>query len=395
MPDRSTLPRLAERAWHWLRPASWRRLIARLAAVSVLLAAAAFAFLTLGLTPIAADEGHWPITQRVLQYAMTRTVRMQSLDTSAPALDEPALLLEAAGHYDTQCMPCHGAPGRTRARVVAQMVPSPPYLAEVVDEWKPRELHWIVKHGIKYTAMPAWTSQKRDDEVWAMVAFLKRLPGLDAAQYDVLALGPLASAPHARDELGLRNLRWPPVSIVDNCTRCHGVDGRGRGDIAIPPLAGQREAYLLASLQAFARGERHSGVMQTVATGLDAAQMRALARHFASLPRAPAATAGAADAAARARGASLAARGIGAQRIPACRHCHGPGADATNPLYPRLAGLPPRYLARQLRLCQQGQRGGTRYWQLMHRAAASLDDRQIEDLATYYATLGGDSLNDG
>ena len=40
----------------------------------------------------------------------------------------------------------------------------------------PNELFWIVKHGIKYTGMPAWVALDRDDEVWAVVAFLNGTP---------------------------------------------------------------------------------------------------------------------------------------------------------------------------------------------------------------------------
>ena len=405
MPDKEqhALTRMAMRAWHWLSPDPWQRTLARLVAVTLLVGAGAFAFVTLGLTPIAADKGHWPLTERVLKYVMTQTVRMQSLGTKVPPLDDPGLVLKGAGHYVTDCMPCHGAPGQKQALVVEQMVPAPPYLSEVVDTWQPQQLHWIVKHGIKYSAMPAWSSQRRDDEVWAMVAFLQALPDMEAAQYRALGYGPLAASPAGAEGARLSTMQSPPLATVDNCARCHGVDGRGRGNVAIPRLAGQREGYLLASLQAYARGERHSGIMQPVAAGLDVAQMQSLARHYASLPaRAPAngsvTAASAASAAApsspkdaRARGATLAANGIGNQRIPACRQCHGPVATERNPLYPRLAGLQPRYLALQLRLFQQGRRGGTRYRHLMERAASALSERQIEDLAAYYGSLEADA----
>lgn len=393
MPDREphALARTAKRTWRWLRPDSWKHTVARLAAVGLVIALGGFVFITLGLTPIAASDGHWPITQRFLGYAMARTVRMQSRGTEVPPLGDPGLVLKGAGHYATDCMPCHSAPGQRRAMVVEQMTPKPPYLTHILEDWEPQELHWIVKHGIKYTAMPAWSSQLRDDEVWAMVAFLQRLPGMDAEQYRALAYGPLAASPAGAEGARLSTMDLPPLSSLDNCARCHGADGEGRGNGAIPRLAGQSEGYLLASLQAYARGERHSGIMQPVAAGLDAAQMQALARHYASAS--PSAASNPTPAArpspdgARARGATLAAHGIGKQRIPACRHCHGPGATQRNPVYPRLAGQHPRYLALQLRLFQQDQRGGTRYRHLMHRAASALSEQQVEDLATYYGSL--------
>jgi hypothetical protein len=58
------------------------------------------------------------------------------------------------------------------------MTPHLPYLPPVIPARQPDELFYIVKHGIKFTGMPAWPAQQRDDERWAMVAFLRRLPDL-------------------------------------------------------------------------------------------------------------------------------------------------------------------------------------------------------------------------
>jgi len=40
-------------------------------------------------------------------------------------------------------------------------------------------LFQVVNHGLKFTGMPEWPVRDRDDEVWAMVAFLKKMPELD------------------------------------------------------------------------------------------------------------------------------------------------------------------------------------------------------------------------
>jgi hypothetical protein len=48
--------------------------------------------------------------------------------------------------------------------------------------------------------MPGWVAIERDDEIWAVVAFLRKLPGLDAAEYRELALGGVqASVQSGRD----------------------------------------------------------------------------------------------------------------------------------------------------------------------------------------------------
>src|SRR5690606_4676304 len=224
-------------------------------------------FVSAGLVPIAASEGHWPVTRWLLQFAMHRSVATSALDVPAPPpLDDPALVLKGAGHYATNCLPCHGAPGRPRPPLVRQMLPQPPTLSAKVVALSPEELFRVVKHGIKYTAMPGWVARERDDEVWAMVAFLKRLPDLDAAQFESLAYGDRAGMRGAGN--GLVSLEAPGQDVLANCVRCHGSDGAGRGNGAYPRLAGQREDYLRASLQAYASGERRSGIMQPAAAGL-------------------------------------------------------------------------------------------------------------------------------
>src|SRR5690606_21470813 len=238
-------------------------------------------FVSAGLVPIAASEGHWPVTRWLLEFAMRRSVAASALGVPAPPpLDDPALVLKGAGHYATNCLPCHGGPGRSRPQLVQQMLPQPPTLSAKVVALSPEELFRVVKHGIKYTAMPAWVAQDRDDEVWAMVAFLKRLPDLDARQFETLAYGERAGL---RDTgTGLAPLQPPQTAALANCSRCHGSDGAGRGNGAFPRLAGQREDYLRASLQAYASGDRHSGIMQPLSAELRPREIERLARHFAA-----------------------------------------------------------------------------------------------------------------
>lgn len=387
---RERLRRWIGRARECLFGDSWRQALCRLGLAAALFGLAAFAFVSAGLVPVAASSGHWPITDVLLHYAMRRAVSTQSLGLQPPTaeqrlLDERAMVLKGAGHYATGCLPCHGAPGRPRSLVARQATPEPPYLPPKIREWDDAELFWIVKHGIKFTAMPAWPAQMRDDEVWAMVAFLQRLPELDAAQFERLAYGP---SPH--DESGSARLAALPPAMrhtLAGCARCHGADGNGRGAGAFPKLAGQSEAYLLRSLQAFARGERHSGVMQPVAAGLGAGDLHTIADYFAALPGTAENSRPPADAALLERGERIARRGMPARRIPSCVECHGPGSGPRNPLYPELAGQYADYLALQLRLFGQGHRGGTAYAHVMGTVAQPLDEDDIRAVSAWYASL--------
>ncbi|NOT43411.1 MAG: c-type cytochrome, partial [Acidobacteria bacterium] len=85
-----------------------------------------------------------------------------------------------------------------------------------------------------------------------------------------------------------------------------------------------------------------------------------------------------------ARGADIARRGLPSQDVPSCNQCHGP--EAVNDAYPRLAGQPREYLARQLTLLQDRQRGGSEYVQIMHEVANGLTTQDIADVTAHYAS---------
>ncbi|MGN7294198.1 c-type cytochrome [Rhizobium sp. SAFR-030] len=322
-----------------------------------------------GLIGIGASSGHWSITDWFLHYTMRSSIRTAALGKTVPPLDNPEMLPMAAAHYEQGCAMCHGSPARARPAVVFGMLPVPPELAPQVPTWTNAQLFQIVQHGVRFTGMPAWAAEHREDEVWAMVAFLRQLPGMDAARYRQLAgLAPGEPAGQA-DVLG--------------CQSCHAED-RLNGRSLIPSLAGQSPDYLRDSLVAYLEGERHSGIMQTAVNGLKVEDAGRLAAYFAGLPRNGIAAADrnprGADAAA---GEQLALRGRAENQIPACSTCHEK-ADG-NPAFPRLSGQSVPYLAQQLRLFRDGYRGGGSFSHLMTRAADNLTDKDIEDLAAYYA----------
>lgn len=376
-----------------------RRLI-ELTALLLLLGFLGLLVVASGVVPVRASSGHWPITRAFLEFAMRRSVETHSIGTRVPDLDDDALVLRGAGHYDRGCQPCHGAPGVDGSVVTSELTPRPPYLSQEVQKWEPAELFQIVKHGLKMTGMPAWPARERDDEVWAVVAFLLRLPGLDAEEYRMLARGEAPdTAGHTVSLDGAADLELGRIAtstdrVVEVCGRCHGRNGLGRGPGAFPRIAGQRPAYLAATLEAYANGERHSGIMQPVAAALDEGTRLSIARHYGAAAGGVVTEgreAGRIDPAGMEpvidRGERIAREGVPARKVPSCVACHGPGATPRNPYYPALAGQYDDYLALQLRLFREGRRGGTEYARIMRKVVHSLEADEAEAVAAWYGSL--------
>lgn len=121
----------------------------------------------------------------LLATGMIHSVRHHAKGTVVPPLADPALLRMGFGHYDEMCVSCHGAPGIKPDEISEGLWPKAPDLTKP-SRWSEAELFWIIKNGIKFTAMPAWGPTHNDHMIWAMVAFVEKLPQTTPAQYQLM-----------------------------------------------------------------------------------------------------------------------------------------------------------------------------------------------------------------
>jgi len=320
---------------------------------------------------VAATSEHWGITRWALTTVRDQSIQNRKPDHVMADVDDLEALRLAAGHYANVCENCHSAPGRPPSAIGDSLTPEPPYFPALARDNTPEELFWVVKHGIKMTAMPSWPAQQRDDEVLYMVALLERLPGMAPEEYRRLAYGadPRPGAP----------------GLIARCAQCHGIEGNGRPLKNLPVLSQQKANYLSNALQAFRSGERHSGIMQVMASELTDDDIRQLAEYFAAAPRAmtlPSPVDPLFE-----HGRELARTGSDDERVPPCSTCHGPKAERENPSIPDLRGQPADYIRNQLRLFREGRRGGSENRNQMRPVARSLTDGEIDAVARYYSAL--------
>jgi cytochrome c553 len=73
----------------------------------------------------------------------------------------------------------------------------------------------------------------------------------------------------------------PKPAKLGLCAACHGEDGRSRTP-GTPHLAGQDEAYLRKALTDYRTGARNAAPMNAIAGTLQAKDIQALARWFAT-----------------------------------------------------------------------------------------------------------------
>lgn len=163
----------------------------------LLLAALAGAFIYAGVYNIGADAPHSKVVFGALQELRERAIASYSSDVRPPAdLNDNKRIAAGAGLYNEMCTGCHLGPGVERSELSQGLYPPAPELARG-DDLTPAQQFWVIKHGVKLTAMPAWGKTHNDELVWDMVAFIRQLPHLNAQQYQAA----VSSAPADHDEM--------------------------------------------------------------------------------------------------------------------------------------------------------------------------------------------------
>lgn len=161
-----------------------------------------------GLYNIGADAPHLRPTHWLIASLRDRSISVRARDISVPNdLDDPKRVTTGAGLYGEMCSSCHLAPGMEKSELSQGLYPQAPELARAGGR-SPVQQFWIIKHGIKLTAMPAWGRTHNDDLIWDLVAFIRTLPRLTPAQYQAA----VKSAPADHDEM-MRNM--PGMQMKD------------------------------------------------------------------------------------------------------------------------------------------------------------------------------------
>lgn len=158
------------------------KIIKALVVLAVVAAGLAVAFVYSGAYNIAADEPHWPLTSKLIETLRERSIGSRAGNVQVPALDAPQRVAEGAQHYAAMCTACHLAPGMEDTEIRQGLSPQPPRLFEQAGE-NPAQQFWVIKHGLKMTGMPSWGATHDDASIWAIVAFLQKLPGLSPEDY--------------------------------------------------------------------------------------------------------------------------------------------------------------------------------------------------------------------
>jgi mono/diheme cytochrome c family protein len=161
------------------------KLVIRLLSIAVSGGVLAAVLVYSGAYNIAADEPHWEAVYRLIETVRDRSIAVRAGHIQPPEMNDPARIARGAKDYAEMCVECHLAPGIEQSEIRQGLYPKPPKLTEQVNT-SPAELFWVIKHGIKMTAMPAWGPTHEDARLWDIVTFVRKLPSITPEEYQML-----------------------------------------------------------------------------------------------------------------------------------------------------------------------------------------------------------------
>lgn len=172
------------------------RVLAFIGVLAIIAVIFAVVFFVGGFYNVAASNDNPPVLDWVLTHIRQASIARHADVSPSISLDDATLVQAGARAFQQRgCTTCHGGPGVDWAKFSEGINPGPPDLVkDVVPFLQPAELFWVVKNGVTMTAMPSFGSiGVGDQEIWSIVAFLRKLPIVSEADYKSWTSAPAAA----------------------------------------------------------------------------------------------------------------------------------------------------------------------------------------------------------
>jgi mono/diheme cytochrome c family protein len=132
----------------------------------------------LGVLPVQADVVPSRLEAKVLGSALHAAVARNAPGRSNPLPASEENLIAGAKVYREMCSRCHGGSRESDNTYGRSFYPPAPQLPLTRTSYTDGEMFWIVKHGIRNTAMPAWGNLLSDQEIWQVITLVRKFDSL-------------------------------------------------------------------------------------------------------------------------------------------------------------------------------------------------------------------------
>lgn len=132
----------------------------------------------LGVLPVHADVTPGRIETTLLGSALRASVVRHAPNENNPLSPSEDHLIAGAKLYRQMCSRCHGASSNSENLYGRSFYPPAPRLLLSRPSYTDGQMFWLIKHGIRNTAMPAWGSLLSEQDIWELVTFIQKADSL-------------------------------------------------------------------------------------------------------------------------------------------------------------------------------------------------------------------------
>src|SRR5579859_443521 len=206
-----------------------RRVIAAVIAGVLVLAALIVLF---GAPLVLIHRQDLPFEQQYGHFAVSMAARLQAGSATNPLASNARTVAMGRDAYTGSCAECHGALGDGKGALGQSTYPPATDLtSHDVQEKSDTALFWITKNGLSFTGMPGFGAQYSDQDIWALVTYIRSLQAGQASPVSVPT--PTTQQLAAADPTGSAVQRGAAVYFAQDCHQCHGPIGNAPGNLAL------------------------------------------------------------------------------------------------------------------------------------------------------------------
>ena len=152
-----------------------RNFVQGILATLVVLALGSWLYLRLGYADLRANAEPSRLESELAVSAVDASAAHHTPRQQNPIPSTEANLLDGARLYRDKCADCHGRPDNPASDYGGAFYPRVPQFMKARPQLSESQNFYVIKYGVRRTAMPAWGNIMADSEVWQVVTFLSHL----------------------------------------------------------------------------------------------------------------------------------------------------------------------------------------------------------------------------
>jgi len=147
----------------------------------VVLAGIAYFYLTLGYLDVRADVSPSSFESNYAMKFLDASVDRHAPPGDSPVQPTEANLRDGMHLYQDNCAMCHASPQHPEKKFGHPFYPPVPDFLKDAPDMEENANFYIIKHGVRWSGMPAWGNTLSDQQIWTLVTFLGHMGKLPAA----------------------------------------------------------------------------------------------------------------------------------------------------------------------------------------------------------------------